>query len=404
MTMQRVCRVAILMGQDLSFCRNVIRGIRRYAMQKPHWVFRNGPPELEIVPYLREWKPHGVIANLFREEVATEVMRMRKPLVDTAYAFPELKIPTVDVDHAEVGRLAALHFLERKFVNYAFFGSASLHYSRLRENAFCDELARHGFEVSRHYGEYVHLLPSVTGWKRMDDNVLRWLRRLPKPAAVFACNDAPARNLIDMCRQLDLRIPDDIAVLGVDDDELECSLASIPLSSVAIPSERIGYEAARLLDQLMKRGATAKRSVFLPPMRVATRQSTDTMGIDDPMVLEAIQFIHQHATDNINVSVLVRHINAGRRELERRFRRILGCSVLTTIHQTCVERAKQLLHDTDLPIGVVAEQSGFSTPQRLAVVFAKIARCSPSAFRRQARVREVYRIDSASDGDAPAAT
>lgn len=385
--MSKFQRIAILMGQDLSFCRGVIRGIRAYAVAKSDWAFRNGAPELQVIPYLRDWRPHGIIANLFDRQVTRELMRLRKPIVDTACALPGLKVPMVDVDHRLVGQMAADYFLAKNFRHFAFFGSGSSDYARIREDSFRQRLAEAGYTAFSCYGEYLHRVPTMTGWKKMDQQVRRWLQKLPKPVAILASNDVPARNLSDMCAQLGIQIPDKVALLGVDDDDLECTLASPPLSSIALPAERIGYEAARLLDRMMAGETVPKEPLFLPPTRVVTRQSTDTMAINDSLVLEALEFIRRHATENINVYTVVLETAAGRRELERRFRKVLGRSILDEIRTMRVERAKELLSNTHLAMPAIARQSGFSNPQRLAIVFRRMTGMAPTLFRRQVLTR-----------------
>jgi LacI family transcriptional regulator len=172
----------------------------------------------------------------------------------------------------------------------------------------------------------------------------------------------------------------------VDDDELECLLASPPLSSIALPAERIGYEAAQLLDQMMSGGDAPGEPIFLPPVRVVTRQSTDTLAVDDPAVAAALAFIRQHIGEDLSVAKIVAEIGVVRRELERRFRVLLGCSVGEELRRVRVEAAKGLLTDTLLSMPAVARHSGFSNAQRLAVVFHQMTGCSPSAYRRQAQV------------------
>jgi LacI family transcriptional regulator len=376
------------MGQDLSYCRDAMRGIRAYARQKRDWTFRNGPAELQMIPYLRDWRPHGIIAYLFLPEVARQVLKLRKPVVDIACTLTDLKVPTVDVDHVAVGRLAAEYFLQRGFSHFGFFGSESSRYSKMREESFCQTLAAAGHECSSCHGEYVHNLPTTTGWRAIDQQVRQWLRRLPKPVAVFASNDIIARNLADTCGQLGLSVPGQVAILGVDDDSLECLLASPPLSSIAIPAERIGYEAAQLLDQMMSGAETPKEPIFLPPVRVVTRQSTDMLAVDDPEVAAALAFIRQHVAEDLSVATIVAEIGAVRRELERKFRTLLGCSVGEELRRVRVEVAKGLLTDTQLSMPTVARHAGFSNAQRLAVVFHQTTGFSPSTYRRQARAEK----------------
>ena len=377
-------RIALLLDRSLSFVRGVLQGIRAYAAKRPEWVIRDGPPRLHMVNRVREWKPHGIIAGLVLPQVARTLMRMRKPLVDTAFALPGLNVPTVDVDHAAVGRMAAEYYLDRKFVSFAFYGSGSACYSRLEEQAFRGRLAEGGFAVSSCYSDFLPDVKASALWRKSAQKTVRWLRQLAKPAAVFACEDPAARYLADLSRQLGLQIPDDVALLGVGNDELECRLTAPWLSSIEVPSQQIGFEAAALLDRLLAGQPAPAGPVLLPPLRVVTRHSTDVMAIEDETVQAALQYIRQHVSEPIRVADLADALAAGRRGLERRFRRFLGRSVLDEIHKARTEKAAGLLVDTHLPISAVARLAGFTSARQLDVVFARLKGTTPTAFRRQA--------------------
>ncbi|MFC1597498.1 substrate-binding domain-containing protein [Planctomycetota bacterium] len=383
--MDQTRRIALLLDRGLSFVRGVIRGVRVYAANKPNWVLRDGPPTVQLVSHVRDWKPHGIIAGLVLPRVAQELARMRKPLVDTAYTLPGLKVPTVDVDHTAVGRLAAEYFLDRKFRHFGFFGSESAAYSRIRESAFRECVAEAGYTVSSCHTEYLADLTTAALWKKSAQKTRRWLRGLPKPAAILCCEDAPARSLADVCGQIGLRVPEEVALLGAGNDDLECNLSQPALSSIAVPSQRIGYEAARLLDGLMSGEAWPREPVLVSPLHVVTRHSTDIMAIEDENVLAALEYIRRHAWDQMRVTDLAHDVAVGRRLLERRFRSILGRSVLEEINRVRVERARELLTDTHLPITAVAAQSGFPSARRLDVVFGKLTGLSPTAYRRQSQ-------------------
>jgi LacI family transcriptional regulator len=310
---------------------------------------------------------------------------MRTPLIDTACTLPGLKVPTVDVDHVAVGRLAADYFLERKFDHFGFFGSESAAYSRIREAAFRDRVAEAGHAVSSCHTEYLADLATPALWKKSAQKTRRWLRKLTKPAAILCCEDAPARYLADVCRQIGLRIPEDVALLGSGNDDLECGLTQPALSSIAVPSQRVGYEAAALLDRLMSGEPHPREPLLVPPLHVVTRHSTDIMAIEDEIVQAALQYIRRHAWEAMSVAKLAHGIAVGRRLLERRFRSVLGRSVLEEIYRLRIARAKQLLTDTHLPIATVAERSGFPNTRRLDVVFAKRTGVTPTAYRRQSQ-------------------
>jgi LacI family transcriptional regulator len=386
--MGKLRRIALLIGQDLSFSRDVIRGIRAYALRKPEWAIRNGPPDVQILPSLREWKPDGVIAELFHAEFARRLLRLRRPVIDTAFWLPNLKVGVVDVDQAAVGRMAAEYLLSLHLTRFAFFGSASAEYSRVRLESFRQRLREAGHEISVCHGEYVHEAPTRTSWKRMESQTRRWLQQLPKPVGLFASNDVLARSLADMCGQLGLHVPDEVALLGVDDDELECLLTSPPLSSIAIPGERIGYEAAKMLDRAMADRRSGMGRLFLPPIRVVARQSTDTMAIRDPAVSAALRYIQSSAVSGANVAAVVQAAGVGRRDLERRFRRLVGRSVLQELRRARIEQAKKLLSSTDLSMPAIARLSGFSSAHRLAIVFHRTCGMPPTAYRRESQVRD----------------
>lgn len=386
--MGQMRRIALLMSQDAGFHRQALLGIRAYAIQKQEWLFRDAPPENSTLIPLREWKPHGIIAHLVEERFARAVLRLRKPLVDTGCALAGLRAPMVDVDHRAVGRLAAEHFLERGYRQYGFFGSATAYYSRLREASFREAVGEAGYEVSALHADYLPRLPAPVSWKTVDRQLRQWLEGLPKPVAILADHDVAAHDLADACQQLGLRVPEQVALLGVDNDELQCQLAFPPLSSVAIPAERIGYEAARLLDRMLSGEKVACEPLYLPPIRVVTRQSTSTLAVDDPVVAAALRHIREHATGPLSVKTIAAELAVRRRALEAKFRKWLGRSVLEEIHRARIEQVKQLVSDTDLKLSQIARRTGFSTPQRLAVVFRKLTGMTPSAYRRESQLAE----------------
>ncbi|MCS7305652.1 MAG: XylR family transcriptional regulator [Thermoguttaceae bacterium] len=386
--MGRVRRIALLMGQDAEFHRQVLRGIHAYGLQKRDWVFRDAPAELAIVPVVREWQPDGIIAHLVDGRFAKQILRLGKPVVDTGCVLQGLNVPVVDVDHEAVGRLAAEHFLERGYRHYGFYGSGTAYYSRLREASFRNQIEKAGFTVSSCHVEYLPRLVGPISWKRVDQQLRRWLEGLPKPVAILADHDVAAHDLANACQQMGLRVPEQVAILGVDNDELECQLAFPPISSVAIPAERIGYEAAWVLDRMLLGHPPPAKPLFLPPLRVVARQSTSILAVEDPLVAEALYIIRNNVDRRLKVAELANQLVIRRRALEAKFRQILGRSVLQEIHHARIEYAKQLLSETDWKLAQIARRCGFSTPQRLSVVFQKVAGMTPTEYRRQSQLQQ----------------
>jgi LacI family transcriptional regulator len=375
------------MSQDAGFHRQALLGIRAYAGQSKRWLFHNAPPTQASLQPLVEWNPHGMIAHLDDMKLAREILKLRKPTIDTACVLKGLDASVVDVDHAAVGRMAAEHFLARGFRHFGYFGSGRASYALLRHASFCETVARAGFEVRSCYMEYLPRLPARTSWKNVNAQVRKWLKELPKPAAVLADHDVPAHDLANMCQLLNLCVPNDVAILGVDNDEVECLLACPPLSSVAIPAERIGFEAAKLLDRMMSGRKSPDDPLYLPPTRVVTRQSTSMFAVDDPVVSGALLYVRNHLAEPLNVNILAAKLVVSRRVLEKKFRAFLGRSVLSEIHRARIELARELL-GTDLQVLQVARRTGFSSPQMFATVFRRLTGISPREYRRENQIRK----------------
>jgi LacI family transcriptional regulator len=364
--MVAVRRIALLMGQDIGYTRGVLQGVQAYGHGRAGWIFRDGPPDLRIVGALREWRPHGIIAHLFDRKVANALIKLRIPLVNTTSTFTDLGVPLIEVDHAKVGQMAADYFLDRGFRNFGYFGSSWTGFSKGREAAFRKRVEERGFTVRSCYAEYLPRPPVEESWKVVDARTRTWLQALPKPVAILSSNDIPARGLSEMCRQLELQIPEQVALLGVDNDELECNLARPNLSSVELPSQRVGYEAAKVLHRLMD-GRSPRQHSPLAPLAVITRQSTDTLAIQDAEVAAALAFIRNHAHQDISVSSVLNVVPMSRRVLEQKFREELGRTVLAEIRRVRLEFVKTLLRDTDLQM-------------------RQIVGLTPTAYRAQSRL------------------
>jgi LacI family transcriptional regulator len=214
----------------------------------------------------------------------------------------------------------------------------------------------------------------------------QWLKQLPRPTAMFATNDEFGRLVIQTCREIDVHVPEDIAVLGVDNDEVICELSNPPLSSIERGAERIGYEAAKLLAKVMTGGAAPSRPMLLGPVKVVTRRSSDTQAIDEPLVASAIRFIWDHVEERLDVDDVVKHVGVSRRWLEVCFGRTLGRSPAAEIRRAQIEHAKKLLVETDMLMPSVAAASGFTDAKLLIAVFRREVGMTPTQFRRDFRL------------------
>ncbi|HEY7424031.1 MAG TPA: substrate-binding domain-containing protein, partial [Gemmataceae bacterium] len=291
------------------------------------------------------------------------------------------------IDDVAVGRLAAAHLLDRGFTHFGFVGQPNHAYSTQREQGFREIVEQAGHRVVCYHDHHALLFAPMGRLWALDRDVQHWVRALPKPVGLFAPNDIWGVQLAEVCRQLDLRVPEDVALLGVDNDDLLCNLARPALSSIALPAERLGHEAAALLDRLLARERPPEQPLLLPPRGVVIRRSSDALALHDPDVAAAVRFIREHSHLLLSVSDVLAEVPVSRRSLERRFRLALRRGVWAEIRRVHLERARELLTSTDMPLAEVAQQSGFSGGVQLSVVFRQETGLTPSAYRRQFRPR-----------------
>jgi LacI family transcriptional regulator len=379
----RATRIGLVFDRSLDYCRGVLRGVKRFAQTRPQWTFAvvaPVAPELKILTGLR---PAGMIAHVFSRHLADLLRQVRKPIVNVSSVLPRLSLPTVQIDNAAIGRLAAEHLLERGFRDLAFVGNPRFGYSSVQEAAFIQVARRAGLPVACFYDRSERTFHPLGRLWGFDARLRAWLKSLPTPIGTFATTDLWGVQLTEACHEVGLRVPEDVAVVGVDNDSLLCELSRPSLSSVALPTEQVGFEAAALLDRILSGAPVSKQEKLLPPLGIVARQSSDILAITDSDVAAAIRFIRDRAHSVVSVSQVVREVALGRRSLERRFHRILGRGISQEIRRVHLERAKALLATTHLSIAEVAEQSGFTENKHLSAVFRDALGITPSAYRRE---------------------
>lgn len=369
-----------------GYGRNILLGVSKFVHDHPDWVLhliQSDSPVLE--EDIKQWNPDGIISGILDTQQGALEFHYKRPWVSILIQPDDPKVPFVTMDEDAVSRMAADYFLRRKFSNFAFLGNEEHEFSRQRADAFEYALKERGFECS------VMLYPTkvyaIDKRKRqsLDRRKAKWLESLPKPVAVFACDDWEAFQFIQFCRQEGFRIPEDISVIGVGNDELLCNVSNPPLSSIRMPVERVGYDAAVLLDAILNGRKNVKRKNFLPPAGMVGRQSTDVMQVQDPVVAKSLEFIQEHISEPIKVEDLLKHVFISRTLLERKFRTELGRTPLVEIRRQRVRRAQQLLADTNLSVANIAEACGFSSDIRLSTVFKELTGQSPSVYRKSVK-------------------
>jgi LacI family transcriptional regulator len=375
--------VAVIMNVNMIYDRGIVEGIADYMRQVGGWSVYFEAEPLTKMPHLSAWHGQGVIADLDDEDVARAVRKLGVPVVGVGGggggADPE--VPYVDTDNEQVGRLAAEHLLERGFRQFAFCGWPSTPtnpWSRQREAAFRRRIQDAGCECSVFRGRY----SSARRWEDLQKALTDWLATLPCPVGLMASDDIRARHVLEACRRARLSVPDDVAVIGVDNDALVCEFSRPPLTSVIQDTRRIGYEAARKLDRLMSGNRHDASWQIIPPVGIAARGSTDTTAMDDRLVAAAVQFIRNHVAEGIRVADVLAAVAISRTALDQRFKQSLGRTVHAEIDRVRVNLALDLLRSTDLPLSVVAERAGFSNAPYMSAVFHKQLGQRPGSLRR----------------------
>ncbi len=318
-------------------------------------------------------------------QLAAALAKAGVPVVDLNDQFAVAGVPRIESDHRAIGAAAADHLLDRGFTRFAFCGFNDQAWSVGRRDGFVARLASLGH---RRDGVFIRESswtgPSAHPWEAEQGKIAAWLASLPKPIGVMACNDMRGQHVLDACQRIDLAVPEQAAVVGVDDDAVLCNLCDPPLSSVVPNAERVGYEAASMLARLMAGGTAATEPLLLAPVGVTTRQSTDVLAIDDPDVAAVVRFIRERACLGCSMKDVLRHAPLSRSLLERRFRKYLGRSPQAEIRAVQIKRVKQLLAESDLSLVEIAGLAGYSHPEYLSVVFKRETGQTPGQYRAQA--------------------
>ena len=388
--MSKMPKVALLVETARGYGRQVLHGIVRYARLHGPWAFYVTPGDfVQSLPEMEEWGGTGIIARIETPQVAKAILATRLPVVamdlsqlQLAPGSPWSRMCQLTSDSEGAVRLAVEHLLGKGLRHFGFVGIAGKIWSDRRQQAFVQQMAKAGYEPHA-YPNARRRLP----WGREQAVMSRWLAGLPKPVGILACNDDRGREVLAACRQAKLRVPEEAAVIGVDNDELLCDLSDPPLSSVALGAERAGFEAAALLGELMAGRVKKPQRLVAAALGVVARRSTDVLVHEDLEVAAALRFIHDNAGKPIRVYDVVAHLDDARRTLEIRFRQALGRSIHAEIQRTRLERAKQLLLETDLPLPKVARACGFGSPSYLAAVFHRHLGVTPVKYRANNRNR-----------------
>jgi LacI family transcriptional regulator len=381
-------QVLLVFMTRLEECNAMLKGIAHYERSHSPWAaFLDDEARSEHDPrWLRSNKWHGVISRHTTPGLVQICAELGLPLVDVNDTPPFPGVPKIRPDNVAVGHLGAEHFAERGYRHFAFCGFTNDAWACERRDGFVEglRLAHHSCDVFD--VEYPGDLTPF--WDAKQTTTLSsWLLGLPKPLAVMACNDMRALQIIAAAQAAGLLVPEEVAVLGANNDTNRCDLAYPPLSSVATNSFQSGYRAAETLATLMAGGRPDRIDARIDPIGVVTRHSTDILAIDDKNVAAALSFIRENSCRGITVDQVLRHAYASRSQLEKKFRRYLGRSPQAEIRRVQVAKIRQLLFETDFPLKRIAELTGFEHIEYMCVVFKRLTGESPGGYRKRVQIQ-----------------
>ncbi len=385
--MLKIPKVILLIERSRSFGRGLLHGIIQYSNLHGPWLYYMKPEfyrqgKEKSHKWLTGLDADGVMAHTWDNDFIDSIVNLGLPAVICGLDKPKRKAYRLFTDEAGVGRMAADYFLKRSFRHFAFCGFDDMIWSQQKCEGFKRTLAEAGFQI------FVYQQPTAKHLRKSAKEqplIAAWLKSLPKPLALMTCNDDRAQDILAACKIAEFKVPEDVAILGVDNDELICNFSHPQLSSITLSTERAGYEAAKVLDKVMRdrKIAENEKEVTIFPLHVVTRQSTDIMAIEDRQVAEAVYFIRKNSREVIQVSDVAEAVGLSRRALEQRFRRVLARSVHEEIKYTRVNQMANILIGTNLPMSQIARLLGYPDASNISRYFKQQKGISPSEYRKR---------------------
>ncbi|WP_437229924.1 XylR family transcriptional regulator [Planctomicrobium sp. SH661] len=384
----RAPRIALLIETSREFGRALLRGVMQYEREHGPWSIYFEPRGLYDAPptWLGNWDVDGIIARISTEEVAQAVTAANVPVIDVRIGGFGKDFQQVGLDNTKMVHLAFDHLWDQGYRNFAFCGApeGSNPWSEFRARAF-EKAALHAG------GSFSQFRQSLDGrsparWDQDLDEIAQWLSTLPRPVGLLTHNDDRALQVLEAARRAEMKVPDELGVIGIDNDELLCNLANPPLSSVECGVERVGYRAAAELDRRISGKGKKQKRIELQPLCVIGRQSTNILVFPDEEMARLIRDLRANACDGVRVDALLEQSNLSESTIQRRFKQFVGRSMKEEITRIRMDRARELLTHSDLPVSEISERCGFTEPKQLSTVFHKKMGMTPMDYRRQNRM------------------
>jgi LacI family transcriptional regulator len=387
--MSKVPKVILLIEKSRAFGRGLLHGIVQYSNFHGPWLFYMEPEihkkgRRSQYEWIKELQADGIIGYTWDANLIKAIINLGCPAVIRGLEKPTRHAYCVVTDQAAIARTAVEYFLELGFRRFAYCGYDDMIWSQQRGENFRRTVTESGFNLKT----YMYNQPKTRRLRIPDKEqviIAKWLVSLPKPVAIMAGNDDRSQDILAACKIASINVPSEVAILGVDNDELICGLSYPQLSSIALSTQRAGYEAAQVLGKLMdgQKVPEKEKEVLVSPLHVVTRQSTDIMAIEDKQVAQAVHFIRNHSNEVIQVGNVVEAAGISRRTLEQRFRKTLGHSVLEEIKYARVNQMAKMLVETNLSISQIAWSLGFPYTNNISRYFKQQKGITPLEYRRK---------------------
>ena len=378
-------RVLLLIDYSSEFSRGLLRGIINYSKEHGFWIFYRLPSYYKslygkegIVKWAKEWKADAIIAQ-WDTEGKTLLKDLNIPVVLQNYKERSDYFSNLTGNYADTGAMAAGYFIEKRFRNFAFYGNKGVIWSEERAAGFKKEVEKYGGDFYLFETESL----SDENWETSHEELDKWLFSLPKPVAILACDDSFALQISQICKLNNINIPDEISLMGVDNDEMICNLSDPPISSIVLDVEKGGYEAARLLRQMVKEGRNVPFNIVVKPVRIEIRKSTEKLVVNNVYVKEVVDYIEKNYILLGSIEKLVALVPLSRRILEIKFKEEMGVSIYQYIIRCRIEHVANLLITTDYTLFDIVLQSGFNDCKNISRIFKKYKNCTPYEFRQR---------------------
>lgn len=380
--MIKIPKVILLIKPEGAFDRRLLLGIAKYAHLHGPWAIFHEVEQRKRNPRtFKNLGANGIIADIRETPKMVSLFGLDIPIITIGNpALDDSIFPNIISNADMISKMGAEHFFERGFKHFGFCNYQDFYWSVHRAGAFEFYVNRAGFDC-----DIYHRISSQEqlSWEKEQRLLMKWLQALSKPVAIMACNDDFGRQVLEACKLGNIAVPEEVAVLGVDNDEIICNLTDPPLSSVHLNTEKAGYEAAELLERLMHGENMSGQMVITEPTHIEVRKSTDILAIEDVEVAEAMRFINKNFRFPIQVENVAEAIGLSRRCLSTRFKKAIGSTINCEISKTRIKHIKFMLSDTRLSIGEIASKFGFQGIEKLSRFFYRETGMTPTEYRKK---------------------